>query len=258
MKIIMEYHIISGKVIETRRCLLSSRQRTAVGKRRAPRTAGASTQKKIDANEREAELKLARIINCNFSAGDLWITLKYSNERLPPDIKAADKVIEKFLRDCRRAYKKETGKKLRYILCTSETSTKTGNKTRLHHHLIMDRLAYEIICRYWPQDQISYSLLDGRGDHSALAKYICKNFNGDPGRKRWSSSRGLDKPIYTEPIPVDDVESIKAPTGADIRENHVYCDEESGIYSAYMRAVLPDKPTIRGSKVCFKRRRRNE
>lgn len=254
MKVIMEYHIISGNVIETRRCLLSSRQQAAVRKRRAPRTAGASSKKKIDANEREAERRLARIINCNFHAGDLWLTLKYSDERLPESYKAAKDCVKKFLRSCGIAYRKATGKKLRYILCTSETSSKTGEKVRLHHHLIMDRMAWEIICKYWPEKEISYSLLDGRGDHSALAKYICKNYSGNPGEKRWSTSQGLDKPVYTEPVPVDDVDGIKAPKGADIRENNVYCDEDTGIRSAYMRAVLPEKPTIRGGKVSFKRR----
>lgn len=254
MKIAMEYQIISGSVIEIRRCMLSSRQAMTAGKKRAPRTAGSSSKKKIDANEREAVKRLARIINCNFKPGDLWLTLKYSDKRLPASIEEAEAEIAKFLRKVRTAYKKETGEKLRYILCTSETSTKTGNKTRLHHHLVMDRLAYEIICRYWPQEEISYSLLDGRGDHSALAKYIVKNFNGESGKKRWSCSRGLEKPIYTEPVPVDDIEGIKAPKGSDVRENILIVDEDYGIQAAYMRAVLPDKPTVRGGKVCFKRR----
>lgn len=251
MKIIMEYHIISGKVIETRRCMLSSRQIMAVGKKRAPRTAGNSSKRKIDANEREAVKRLARIINCNFVPGDLWLTLKYSDDRLPPDIDSADKMIAKFLRNVRTAYKKETGKKLRYILCTSETSTKTGNKARLHHHLIMDRMAYEIICRYWPQEEISYSLIDGRGDHTALAKYIVQNFGGEIGRKRWSCSRGLEKPIYTEPVPVENIEGIKAPAGADVRENVLIVDEDCGVQAAYMRAVLPEKPTVRRGVVCY-------
>ncbi|MFX7845333.1 hypothetical protein ABTK14_24050, partial [Acinetobacter baumannii] len=79
----MEYQIISGNVVEIRRCMLSSRQALAVGKKRAPRTAGTSSKKKIDANEREAVKRLARIINCNFRPGDLWLTLKYSDDRLP-------------------------------------------------------------------------------------------------------------------------------------------------------------------------------
>ena len=252
----MEYQIISGNVVEIRRCMLSSRQALAVGKKRAPRTAGNSSKKKIDANEREAVKRLARIINCNFRPGDLWLTLKYSDDRLPADLDEADKTIAKFLRKVRAAYKKETEQKLRYILCTSETSTKTGSKTRLHHHLVMDRMAYEIICRYWPQAEISYSLLDGRGDHTALAKYIVRNFGGEAGRKRWSCSRGLDKPIYTEPVPVGSVEGIQAPAGADIRENLLIVDEDFGVQAAYMRAVLPEKPTVRGGVVCYRKPKR--
>lgn len=256
MKIAMEYQIISGNVIEVRRCMLSSRQAMTAGKKRAPRIAGASSQKKIDANEREAARRLSRIINCNFKPGDLWLTLKYSDKRLPESLDEAEKDIARFLRKVRAAYKKETGEKLRYILCTSEKSTKTGGKTRLHHHLIMDRMAWDTIIKYWPEEEISYSLLDGRGDHSALAKYIVKNFNGEAGRKRWSCSRGLDKPIYTEPVPVEDIEGIQAPKGADVRENILIIDEDYGVQSAYMRAVLPDRPMIRAGKVCFRKEKR--
>ncbi len=243
---LVEYRIISGPVIEIRRCRMAVGAQP--GRRRAPRKAGASSLKKIMQNEKAAVQRLARIINANFGAGDLWLTLKYSDARLPVTKEEAKKEVSKFIRNLGRTYKKATGRKLRYICCTSDTSSKTGDRVRLHHHLVMDRAAYELLCRYWPQEEISYTILDGRKDHTDLARYIVKNASKTADEKKWSCSRGLDKPIYTEPIPVSDCE-IKTPKGAEVREKNVYIDEDYGASSAYLRAVMPERPKVRGGRV---------
>ena len=190
---IMEYKIISGNVLEIRRCRMTVGSQP--GRKRAPRKAGATSLKKIKQNEKAAERQLARSINCNFGTGALFLTLKYSDLRLPQSVQDAKKEAARFLRNLGRAYRKATGKKLRWILCTSETSSKTGEKVRLHHHIIMDRVDYELICRYWPAEELRYEILDGRTDHTDLAKYIIKNGSRTPNEKKWSCSRGLDKPI---------------------------------------------------------------
>ena len=66
--------------------------------------------------------------------------------------------------------------------------------------------------------------------------------------KKWTCSRGLDKPIYTEPVPVSDCD-IKTPKDAEVREKNVFIDEDSGSSSAYLRAVMPGRPIIRGGRV---------
>ena len=112
----MEYKIISGRTIETRQCWMPARSSAPFKKKRAPRVCGHTSLKKIAANEREAIHRLARIINCNFGCGDLWITLKYSDDRLPASYEEAKKEITKFLRKIRTAYRADTGKNLRYII----------------------------------------------------------------------------------------------------------------------------------------------
>ena len=179
---LVEYRIISGPVIEIRRCRMAVGAQP--GRRRAPRKAGASSLKKIMQNEKAAVQRLARIINANFGAGDLWLTLKYSDARLPVTKEEAKKEVSKFIRNLGRTYKKATGRKLRYICCTSDTSSKTGDRVRLHHHLVMDRAAYELLCRYWPQEEISYTILDGRKDHTDLARYIVKNASKTADEKK--------------------------------------------------------------------------
>ncbi len=245
----MEYHIISGRTVETRRCWMASRQRRVARARRAKRIAGSTSQKKIDANEREAVRRLARIINCNFGVGDLWLTLKYSDERLPESYEDAKAELSKFLRKVRAEYKKLTGKPLRYIVTTSNRNPRTGEEARLHHHVVMDRLAYECIIKFWPAAEVSYSIMDNRGDHTAMAKYMIDNSPKEAGKKKWSTSRGLDKPIYTEPEPIAEIDKITAPSGADVKENIFIQDDETGIETAYMRCVMPEAPRPRGKKI---------
>lgn len=254
----MEYHIISGRVIETRQNWMPARSSAPFKKTRAPRVCGQTSLKKIAANERESARRLARIINCNFGMGDLWVTLKYNNERLPASYEEAKDNITRFLRKIRAEYKKETGKSLRYIITTSQNNPRTRENARLHHHVVMDRVAYEVICRYWPEDQVKYSVMDNRGDHTAMAKYMIDNSPKEAGKKKWSCSKGLKKPIFTEPEQIREIEKIEAPTGADIRENILIQDEDSGIKAAYMRCVVDVPPEVRGGKVIFPKKRRKK
>lgn len=245
----MEYHIISGRVIETRRCWMPARSSAISKAKRTKRIAGNTSLKKIAANEREAIRRLARIINSNFGCGDLWLCLKYSDERLPESYEAAKAVLAKFLRKVRAEYKKQTGKPLRYIATTSNVNPRTGEDARLHHHIVMDRLAYEIITKYWPEGEISYSIMDNRGDHTAMAKYMVDNSPKEAGKKKWSTSMGLKKPIYTEPEQITEINKIEAPSGAEVKENVFIQDEETGVETAYMRCVVPDAPQPRRKRI---------
>lgn len=256
---LVEHQIISGHVIEVQRSWMNVNAELKTS--RAPRVAGKSSAKKIARNDKASERQLARLINTNFEAGDLWLTLKYSDFRLPATKAEAKKEIQKFLRKIRNAYEKETGKKLKYIYCTSTKSTKTGREVRVHHHMVLNRLAYETLCKYWPAEEMSYTLLDGRKDHTDLANYIIKNASKTANENKWNCSKNLDKPIVTEPVEVEDLD-IKPIKGAEVREKRVIIDEEAGFSSAYLRAVLEEKPMVRGGKVCFRkkqnRRRKNE
>lgn len=254
----MEYKIISGRTIETRQCWMPARSSAPFKKKRAPRVCGHTSLKKIAANEREAIRRLARIINCNFGCGDLWITLKYSDDRLPASYEEAKKEITKFLRKIRTAYRADTGKNLRYIITTSQENPRTGEKARLHHHIVMDRIAYEFLCRHWPQDEISYTIMDNRGDHTAMARYMIQNAPKEADKKKWSTSQGLKKPIYTEPEAIASIGKIEPLVGAEIKENMLIQDADSGIETAYMRCVVDIPPEVRGNTVIFPKKRRRK
>lgn len=249
----MEYKIISGSVEEIRRSYIDMGARYSPPKRRGVRVKGKSARRKLEANEREAVKQLARLINCNFGAGDLWLTVGYDDETLaamgadPEERKAQGKeFLHKFIKKCQRQLGKE-GRKLRYIATTSVKASGAEEAARLHHHIIMDRLDYERLCGLWPcgSEYISYRIIDGRGDYTGIARYMLANAGTANGKKRWTSSLGLKKPVYTEPVPVRDL-AIKAPRNGRIEENVILYDREGGTGSAYMRYVrLPKQPKRR-------------
>lgn len=78
MKKLMRYRITAGRAVEVRDVLMETRGGTPRGARR-----GKSSAKQLKRNEDEAVLILARQLNANCKGGDLFLTLKYSDSRLP-------------------------------------------------------------------------------------------------------------------------------------------------------------------------------
>lgn len=241
MRQLMEYKIISGRTEEIRRVMMDARRGYNSHTRRGTRVKGRTSLRKILANERESVKNLARVLNCNFGKGDMWITLTFAQDRLPEDRKAAQKILAAFLRKCRAAYRKAAGKALRYVVTIGEVSTKTGESARIHFHIVMDPLAYEVVASLWPAEDVTYRRLDGRGDYTGIARYMCQNAAHTAGEKRWSTSKGLKKPIYTEPVPVQAKERIRIPRNVSMKANEEYNDEETGLFSAYVRYTRPPR-----------------
>ena len=69
--------IISGAVVEKSKFLVAANV-----KPRRSRKKGSTPLRKQDQNDRDAVKRLARVINCNFRHGDLWVTLKYDQVRM--------------------------------------------------------------------------------------------------------------------------------------------------------------------------------
>jgi len=240
VKRLMRYKIISGRVVEKRDVLMEvcldpeGRQPRPRGKRR-----GRTLAAQLERNMHQAVQRLARILNCNFRGGDVFLTLKYSDRRLPATKEEAKREARNFVRRIARAYSKATGKKLRWALVTADRSSKTGKPVRLHHHLVMDAVAWELVAANWPEDQFSLRHLDGTGDYTGVARYMIANAGYERKVRTWSTSQGLEKPVFTQPEPVKGAGSFQVPKEARISERVVRQDEESGFYAAYIRYVLP-------------------
>lgn len=230
----MRYRIISGRTTEVRDVVM---EQTSI-RRPRNRKARQSNRRQILRNEGEAVLRLARVLNCNYGGGDLFLTLKYSDARLPAGKEEARRELRNFLRRLCRAYQKQTGKKLLWVAVTADKSSKTGAPVRVHHHLVLPAVEWEVIARHWPADQFSYRRLDASGDYTAVARYMIRNA-GYGGGRAWSSAQGMKQPVYTTPIPVVRLGGVRVPAGARVVEREVREDGESGFSASYIRWVLP-------------------
>lgn len=125
--------IRSGRVIEKSQFYVGERRP------RAKRKKGSSSAKKRDSNAMSAVRRYARLMNCNFAAGaGILLTLHYDAVHLPADKTAAERELENFWR--RLGYRlKKAGCELKATGITSELDGETGERVRLHHHLIISR-----------------------------------------------------------------------------------------------------------------------
>lgn len=255
MRRAMEYHIISGRVIETRRSYMPCR---AEGKKtRGTRIAGSSSLKKIALNEREGVKRAARTLNANFGEGFLFATFKFSASRLPDSYEAAGKEMEKLLRDARAACRKETGKKLRYFGVVANWSPKHQRAARLHFHIVFDCASMDLLARLWPEGELYVERVSNPGDLTKLAAYLLDNVHDLPaGKKKYRTSKGMEKPIYTEPIEVSDVEGVIPLPDTAVVDGEPTYNEDGRLVGSYIRAVAQTAPRVRGSMVILPKRGR--
>lgn len=272
MKKLVKYYIISGRTVEEKRSWLPLGP--TCSKPRGTRRAGASSLKKIKANERSCVLNCARVLNCNFEAGDWFLSLKYDDAHYPvgsgwdPDARreeefqrCKDLLTRKFLPKLRKEYKKETGEDLRAVWVTANWSPKRKCHTRIHHHVVLPADAMDLAQKVWQRiggrGTVQAETLTGEGDYTRLAQYMVDNVQGRPsGENRWSSCRKMLRPVYTEPVEVSDVEDVQPLAGAIIKDMMAYHDEDGRVIAAYLRQTLPEKVKVRGGQVVLPKWRR--
>lgn len=270
----MKYYIISGRTVEEKRSWIPLGP--GYRKPRGNRRAGASSLKKIKANERSCVLNLARTINCNFGVGDWFVTLKYddghypvsaaatSDQRREEEYQAAKQILtKKFLPKLRKEYEKLTGKKLPAVWVTANWSTKEKHFTRIHHHIVLPNDALQIAEKIWKRigglGTIYPEPMTNEGDYTRIAQYMIDNVQGRPaGENRWSGCRGMLKPVITEPVEVSDVEGVQPLEGGIIKDVMHYQDEDGRTVSSYLRQTLPEKVKIRGGQIVLPKRRRRK
>ena len=137
MRKLVEYKIISGQVVETRRSWLQVRQPGEARKGRAPRKAGNTSEKKIKQNEASSTKELARVINSTFRPGDAHVVLKYDNDHVPADYEAAALRLKKFLERVRREFRRRFNRLPVLCWVTANWSPRREAPARLHHHLVV-------------------------------------------------------------------------------------------------------------------------
>jgi hypothetical protein len=164
-----------------------------------------SAPKQRNLNDKNAKRYLLQLGNGNFGEGDLHVSCTYKDEFLPATVADAEKEVRNFLRRVDYRRKKAGLSALKYILVTEFKKDDAGEFVkRIHHHIIMNGgLSRDEVEAIWAkqikgQGKISLGWVNadriqvGRNGIEALTRYITK----DPqGRKRWSSSRNLQRPV---------------------------------------------------------------
>ena len=235
----------SGDVIEISSFIVGNATKT-----RKPRRTGATPPRKQEQNERAAERYLARLINCNFFHGlSSFVTLKYSVNRFERLIngvirsgqplthetirEAAVKERDNFLRRVQYELKKY-GAELKYIALTSDRDGDTGENVRIHHHILIPKIALEIAIKHWGIDEIDIRALSDQKDHTPIAVYLLRQVTREKSMHKYKASRNLAHPIITEEIVYVNKE-IKPPQGAVVKQRTY--DSESG--TQYIRYIEP-------------------
>ena len=160
-------------------------------RRRRPRY-NPTNESVIRNNDRLAVRKLAALINANFYPGDYHVTLTYAGE--VPDPREAKKIFDNFIRRMKREFQKE-GKEFYWIAVTEYK-----NK-RIHHHIVMSYIDFEIIEKQWTRGHIFTSSLDRTRNYTKLAEYFVKETQKtfrepeNATKRRWSASRNLKRPV---------------------------------------------------------------
>lgn len=174
-----------------------------------------SEPKQKDLNEKNAKRYLVLLGNGNFGDGDLHVSYTYDNNHLPDSIEEAEKIIGNYLRRVSYRRNKLGLSPLKYILVTEYKFSKEGEMiVRIHHHIIMNGgLSRDDVELMWTTDRINWNKANDDGYRATIKpigwvnadrlqtnengiEELCRYIVKDPqGKKRWSSSRNLVRPI---------------------------------------------------------------
>lgn len=218
-----------------------------------------SDLRKLAANGRSAEKTVARLIHENFLTGkDMLIGLDYSQESYEkklgssPDEDcgaeerdriwlAARHQMELCVRRAARKCRKQ-GIPFRYLAFTSDMDGKTGEAVRVHHHLIVNAEAVEIVREAWGLGGVDWEALWG-DDQSDLAAYLVRQVRQIENMAKYIPSRNLRRPKPKDRIAVNGSE-VRTPKGAQLLYRAPYRPGQT----QYIRYILPERGGGHGQK----------
>lgn len=197
-------------------------ERAVKGKRGCKKKA--TEPKQRDLNDKNAKRYLVQLGNGNFGEGDLHVSATYTDDNLPATVEEAEKNVNNYLRRIAYRRKKLGIEPLKYILVTEYGFKKGDEKQehpiRIHHHIVMNcGLPRDEVEMMWTKKRINWKKYKedqekyagtvkkmgwvnadrvqiNENGIEALCKYMVKN---PQGKKRWSSSRNLKRPIISPP-----------------------------------------------------------
>lgn len=188
-------------------------------------------------NNKAARAKLEMLIAANYGGRDLFVTLTYRDEDLPPDRAEAVERLRRFIKTL-RAQRKKQGQTLKYLYTTEE---KHG-EGRLHHHLVINGTGTDIdtLKSLWPYGDIVDSGYVGARGYDELSMYMTKEgVEGRPvGAQMWTASRNMVKPVIESTYVPNDT-MLGVPLGCYVLEKEEKVTE-FGSYCYIKYKVPPD------------------
>lgn len=180
--------ITAGRQRECEIYPIFSRRSFVRGKNYAP------TKESVEKyNKKQAQKRLIRLLNANFTAADVWGTFTYDAAHLPTDLIGAKKFMQRYLRRLEYWMKKHGCGPLKYIYVTEHIDD--GKKVRIHHHIVMNFPDRDLAEKKWgggARTQVRRLQPDEKG-LEGLARYITKS-RTVKYEKMWASSKNLKKP----------------------------------------------------------------
>lgn len=164
-----------------------------------------AAQKRL--NARHASERLEQLINANFGAGDLLLSLTYRRKDAPQTVEESQKHVRNFLARLRRLCRKQGAPDPQYVYVT-ETKTSKWEGTTYHHHMALKVSL--------PRDEVEalWRKKHGYGDIKIawdkennltqwakyMAKEVCAGVHTEEyaQKHRWCASKGLKVPPARE------------------------------------------------------------
>lgn len=212
--------------------------------------------KKQEQNEHSATKRMARLMNANYTVGDLLMGLDYSDEGLEklmawareqgmnPD--GADEVermditrlaAEHALGLVIRRVKREVGKEVavKVVAITSDMDGDTGEIVRIHHHLVVPKACKEAFLKKWEGwGGVNWEPLSNQHDYTPVAEYFAKQVRKVPDARKYFSTRNLIRPQPKDRAAITSGE-LRVPTGCEL----LHRSEFKPGRPQYIRYVLP-------------------
>lgn len=162
--------------------------------------------RKISQNYSSSEKELARLVNCNYQQGDILLGLDYSEEgfqkllRKTENAEDADEIFKAAAHEaalCLRRVKREAAKLgvcVKSIITTSDMDGETGEKVRVHHHILINAEALPLFLKKWKLGNVDYEPLSKQEDYTPIANYLIRQVRYIENVKKYTASRNLERP----------------------------------------------------------------
>ena len=154
-------------------------------------------------------------IRTHFDVGDLFVTLTYTKDKRPEDMKQAKKDFAGFIRKLRKKYE-SLGWELKWI-----RNIEVGSRGGWHIHVIINRIPGGdtdlMVQRAWENGSVNFKQMHQEGEFRELAWYITKTEREDNRLREasYSTSRNLPVRDPEEKLIMrwDTFREVKAPEG---------------------------------------------